>query len=96
DLVHQYESKIVMQIAYGCTKTTYNVGERVIFAPSDVPERGTNTQGKAMTKDEIDDIVKAFALASKRAQEAGFDGVEIHAANTYFLNQFLSPYYSRR
>lgn len=96
ELVHQQDSKIVMQIAYGGTKTTHNVGERVIFAPSDVPERGTNTQGKAMTKDEIDYIVKAFALASKRAQDAGFDGVEIHAAHTYLINQFLSPYYNRR
>ncbi|MEF1309380.1 NADH:flavin oxidoreductase [Vibrio mytili] len=96
DLVHQYDSKIVMQIAYGGTKTTYNVGERVIFAPSEVPERGTNTQGTAMTKEDIHDIVQAFALASKRAQDSGFDGVEIHAAHTYLINQFLSPYYNRR
>ncbi|WP_194435222.1 NADH:flavin oxidoreductase [Vibrio fluminensis] len=96
DLVHQYDSKIVMQLAYGGTKTTFNVGERVIFAPSEVPERGTKTQGKAMTKAEIDYIVEAFALASKRAQDSGFDGVEIHAAHTYLINQFLSPYYNQR
>ena len=96
ELVHKYDSKIVMQLAYGGTKTTYNVGERVIFAPSEVAERGTQTLGKAMTKDEIDYIVNAFALASKRAQESGFDGVEIHAAHTYLINQFLSPYYNQR
>ncbi len=96
DLVHQYDSKIVMQLAYGGTKTTYNVGERIIFAPSEVAERGTQTLGKAMTKEEIDYIVEAFALASKRAQDSGFDGVEIHAAHTYLINQFLSPYYNRR
>ncbi|KII76551.1 NADH:flavin oxidoreductase [Vibrio renipiscarius] len=96
DLVHQYDSKIVMQLAYGGTKTTYNVGERVIFAPSEVAERGTQTLGKAMTQQEIDYIVEAFALASKRAQDSGFDGVEIHAAHTYLINQFLSPYYNRR
>ncbi len=96
DLVHEHDAKIVMQIAYGGTKTTFNVGERVIFAPSEVPERGTKTEGKAMTQDEIDYIVKAFALASKRAQDSGFDGVEIHAAHTYLINQFLSPYYNRR
>ncbi|GAK83676.1 putative NADH-dependent flavin oxidoreductase [Vibrio ponticus] len=96
ELVHQYDSKIVMQLAYGGTKTTFNVGERVIFAPSEVPERGTKTQGKAMTKAEIDYIVEAFALASKRAQDSGFDGVEIHAAHTYLINQFLSPYYNQR
>ncbi len=74
DLVHQYDSKIVMQIAYGGTKTTYNVGERIIFAPSNVCEKSTQTQGKEMTKDEIDYIVNAFALASLRAKQSDFDG----------------------
>ncbi|WP_154140129.1 NADH:flavin oxidoreductase [Photobacterium damselae] len=96
DLVHRYDSKIVMQLAYGGTKTTYNVGERVIFAPSAVAEKGTNTLGKAMTQDEIDYIVQAFAQAARRAQESGFDGIEIHAAHTYLINQFLSPYYNQR
>lgn len=96
DLVHRYDSKIAMQLAYGGTKTTYNVGERVIFAPSDVCEIGTQTQGTAMTQSDIDYIVEAFALASKRAQLSGFDGVEIHAAHTYLINQFLSPYYNQR
>ncbi|MFC0059287.1 NADH:flavin oxidoreductase [Vibrio inusitatus] len=96
DLVHQYDAKIVKQIAYGGTKTTYNLGERVIFAPSDIPERGTNTLGKAMNKQEIDFITEAFAQASLRAKKSGFDGVEIHAAHTYLINQFLSPYYNCR
>ncbi|MDR8525677.1 NADH:flavin oxidoreductase [Shewanella fidelis] len=96
ELVHGYDSKIVMQLAYGGTKTTYNVGERVIFAPSAIAERGTQTMGKAMTKDEINYIVQAFAKASYRAQQSGFDGVEIHAAHTYLINQFLSPYYNQR
>ncbi|KJF89545.1 NADH:flavin oxidoreductase [Photobacterium leiognathi] len=96
ELVHQYDSKIIMQLAYGGTKTTYNVGERVIFAPSAVCEKSTQTLGKAMTKEEIDYIVDAFAKASVRAKQSGFDGVEIHAAHTYLINQFLSPYYNQR
>ncbi|QIA65129.1 NADH:flavin oxidoreductase [Vibrio astriarenae] len=96
ELVHHHDSKIVMQIAYGGTKTTYNVGERVIFAPSDIPERGTQTQGQAMSKGDIEYIVDAFAHACLRAKKSGFDGVEIHAAHTYLINQFLSPYYNRR
>ncbi|CAH0533588.1 NADH oxidase [Vibrio stylophorae] len=96
DLVHANDSKIVMQIAYGGTKTTFNVGERVIFAPSEVPERGTQTLGKAMSQEEIDYIVDAFAKASLRAKQSGFDGVEIHGAHTYLINQFLSPYYNQR
>lgn len=96
ELVHSHDTKIIMQLAYGGTKTTHNVGDRVIYAPSAVCEKGTQTLGKAMTKDEIAYIVQAFAKASLRAQESGFDGVEIHAAHTYLINQFLSPYYNQR
>ena len=96
DLVHQKGSKIVMQIAYGGTKTTYNVGERIIFAPSEVAELGTNTLGKEMTLEEIKEMVVAFGQAARRVRESGFDGVELHAAHTYLINQFLSPYYNRR
>lgn len=96
DLVHQHGAKIVKQIAYGGTKTSFNVGERVIFAPSEVAERGTGTLGKEMSKADIDYIVDAFAQAGRRAKESGFDGVEIHAAHTYLINQFLSPYYNKR
>lgn len=96
ELMHSYDAKIVMQIAYGGTKSTYDIGERVIYAPSDVCEKSTQTQGKPMTKAEIDYIVDAFAQASLRAKQSGFDGVEIHAAHTYLINQFLSPYYNRR
>ncbi len=95
-MVQEYGAKIVLQIAYGGTKTTYNVEERTIFAPSVVPELTTNVAGKEMTKEEITYIVDAFAQAARRGKEAGFDAVEIHAAHTYLINQFLSPYYNRR
>lgn len=94
--VHKYGSKIVLQVAYGGTKTTYKVGERVIFAPSAVAEKGTGTMGKEMSLDEIKYIVEAFGQSARRAKESGFDGVEIHGAHTYLINQFLSPYYNRR
>lgn len=96
DLVHQYDSKIILQVAYGGTKTTYNIGSRVIFAPSQVPEVATNTLGKEMTKQDIEYIVAAFGESARRAKESGFDGIEIHGAHTYLINQFLSPYYNRR
>ncbi len=94
--VHDHGSKIILQIAYGGTKTTYNLGKRTIFAPSNVPERSTGTCGTPMTKEDINYIVHAFAMAGKRAKDSGFDGVEIHGAHTYLINQFLSPYYNLR
>lgn len=95
-LVHNFGSKIIMQVAYGGTKTSYNVGKRLIYAPSEIAERSTNVVGKTMSKDDIYYIENAFADAAKRVQEAGFDGIEIHAAHTYLINQFLSPYYNKR
>ena len=96
DIVHKNNSTIILQVAYGGTKTTYNVGERIIFAPSEVAEKATGTLGKEMTKAEIDYIVDAFAKSAKRAKLSGFDGIEIHGAHTYLINQFLSPYYNQR
>lgn len=49
-----------------------------------------------LTREEIEEIVEAFARASLRAQKAGFDGVEIHGANVYFITQFLSPLTNHR
>ncbi len=94
--VHQHGSRIVLQVAYGGTKTTYAVGERTIFAPSVVPEQATGTVGVEMTQQAIDYIVQAFGAAARRAKASGFDGIEIHGAHTYLINQFLSPYYNRR
>lgn len=96
ELVHKYDSRIILQVAYGGTKTTYKVGERIIFAPSAVEEISTKTLGKEMSKEDIDYIINAFGQSARRAKESGFDGIEIHGAHTYLINQFLSPYYNRR
>lgn len=50
----------------------------------------------AMTAEEIDATVRRFAVTAARAEEAGFDGVEVHAAHGYLLSQFLSPLANRR
>ena len=94
--VHKYGGKIMMQIAYGGSKTTYKVGERRIFAPSDIPEKSTGTKGQAMTLDNIKELITAHAQAARRVKESGFDAVQIHAGHGYLLNQFLSPYYNNR
>ncbi|WP_155287732.1 NADH-dependent flavin oxidoreductase [Lacticaseibacillus zhaodongensis] len=51
---------------------------------------------RAMTVDEIHATVAAFGEATRRAITAGFDGIELHGANTYLLQQFFSPHSNRR
>ena len=53
-------------------------------------------QVRVMDQADIDQMIEWFAAAAARAQAAGFDGVELHAAHTYLLAGFLSPYYNKR
>lgn len=96
ETVHKYGSKIMMQLAYGGTKTTFRTEGRTIFSPSDIPDPSTHTAGTPMTKQDIAYVTDAYAHAARRAMESGFDAVQIHAGHSYLLNQFLSPYYNRR
>lgn len=51
---------------------------------------------RALTEAEVEQTIKDFGNATKLAIEAGFDGVELHGANTYLLQQFFSPHSNRR
>lgn len=53
-------------------------------------------EAREITEEEIEETIQAFGAATRRAVEAGFDGVEIHGANHYIIHQFVSPYYNRR
>lgn len=89
-------ANIVMQIVYGGSASSFNIGDRVIWGPSAVPHPAFKTVPQEMTKEDINSLVSAFVKASVRCKRAGFDGVQLHAAHTYLLSQFLSPYYNRR
>ncbi|MFT3660106.1 MAG: NADH:flavin oxidoreductase/NADH oxidase family protein [Gordonia sp. (in: high G+C Gram-positive bacteria)] len=73
----------------------------VAWAPSAIGVDVGRNSGRfatpvAMTAAQIEETVERFATTARRAEEAGFDGVEIHAAHGYLLSQFLSPRANRR
>lgn len=67
-----------------------------ISASAVAPEREGAVTPREMTVEEIEDMVQAFKEATRRAIESGFNGVEIHGANTYLIQQFFSPHSNRR
>jgi 2,4-dienoyl-CoA reductase-like NADH-dependent reductase (Old Yellow Enzyme family) len=71
-------------------------GEQTISASAVAPERPGAMIPREMTEEEIKGTIKAFGETTKLAIDAGFDGVEIHGANTYLLQQFFSPHSNRR
>lgn len=96
DMVHGYGSAIVMQLVYGGTQTVYRPENRVIWGPSAVVELATGVEARAMDHGEIELLVQKFGDAAIRAQQAGFDGVQLHAAHGYLLGQWLSPRHNQR
>lgn len=57
---------------------------------------GPYEEARGMSQSDIDAVVEAFGAAAARAMEAGFDGVEIHGANGYLVDQFLTDYTNTR
>ena len=94
--VHAEDCRIFMQLVYGGTFTWHDVGERVIWGPSAVLNKISGLTAVEMTEADIGKLVAAFGDAARRAKEAGFDGVQLHAGHGYMLNQFLSPHFNRR
>lgn len=67
-----------------------------VVAPSPVPCRHQKQKTRALKTGEIKELVKEFGAAAKRVQLAGADGVELHSAHGYLMQQFMSPHTNHR
>lgn len=106
--IHQQGSVAGMQLAHAGRKgSTYRPGERPgaipegeggwpVLGPSALAFEKDYAVPKALSEDGIRAIVAAFAAAARRACQAGFRVVEIHAAHGYLLHEFLSPFSNQR
>ncbi|MGA9347384.1 MAG: NADH:flavin oxidoreductase [Anaerolineae bacterium] len=91
EVVHQEGGKVVMQINHAGRQTSEEVIRQTPVAPSPVPQVKGGPRLHELTEAEIEELVFAFGRAAGRAKEAGFDGVQLHGAHGYLINQFCSP-----
>jgi 2,4-dienoyl-CoA reductase-like NADH-dependent reductase (Old Yellow Enzyme family) len=93
--VHRAGGRIVLQLAHaGCQAAVKLTGQDAI-GPSPLKD-AQGLKGRSMSEAEITATIEAFGDAAHRAYQAGFDGVQIHAAHGYLISQFLSPYFNHR
>jgi len=71
-------------------------GGWVPLAPSAIPQRPDEPSPRAMSLQDIADVVASFERAARRARELGFQAIELHMAHGYLLHQFLSPLANQR
>ena len=97
EAVHEHDGKIVFQLAHAGRQTTKSLTGQAPLGPSSFDRDPVNfVKPKEMNEEDIQEAIQAFGKAAGRAVEAGADGVQIHAAHGYLVNQFLSPFFNRR
>ena len=95
----QHGAKVMVQINHPGKQVPKTIAKETV-APSAVPlGNGLNklfSTPRALTTSEVEELVQKFITSAKVAKEAGFSGVQIHAAHGYLVSQFLSPHDNRR
>ncbi len=89
-------SKTIMQLNHAGSAASEEVTGFTPVGPSPVQHPRMGNVPRELTSQEISQVVHAFHNAARRTKEAGFDGVEIHSAHGYLLNQFFSPLTNKR
>lgn len=95
--VHKHGSKIFIQLHHpGRETVSVLLGGQPVVAPSPIPCKYLNQNTRALETEEVKQLIQQFIDGAVRVQKAGCDGVELHAAHGYLLQQFLSPYTNKR
>jgi 2,4-dienoyl-CoA reductase-like NADH-dependent reductase (Old Yellow Enzyme family) len=95
DAVHERAGKIVVQLAHSGMLANPKLTDDAPLGPSAM-EGLNGVIAQEMTTWDIKATVEAFGKAAERALKAGFDGIELHAAHSYLMSQFLSPAFNHR
>ena len=90
-------NKAILQIAHTGREANYRAYLGLpVYGPSDADYPFLPYHVQGFTTEEVEQVVKDFGTATKRAIQAGFDGIEIHGANHYLIQQFFSRFSNKR
>jgi len=95
DAVHSAGGKIAVQLAHAGCHADPDLTGQMPLGPSSIKGEGM-PNCREMTGDDFRMVAESFGKAAARAQKAGFDAVQIHAAHGFLLSEFLSPFYNKR
>lgn len=95
-MVHEQGSKIFVQLLHMGRQMSSLESRQPILAPSAIPSLNKKEIPHVMTENEVEEIIQAYGASARLAREAGFDGVEIHGAHGYLIQQFMSPHSNKR
>ena len=96
DAIHEGGAKAGVQLWLGGSAVLFGDQTSMVVVPSDSKVEGTDYVIKAASKEIINECIKAFGDAAKRAVEAGYDTVEFHAGHNYTPHSFLSKAFNKR
>jgi len=95
--IHEEGSKVAFQIVHAGMQTFSRLIGGTPAGPSgEIMNPIAVEYSREMTEQEIQDTIEAFVEAARRVVETGADAIQLHAAHSYLINQFLSPFYNRR
>lgn len=97
DALHTHGTKLFAQIHHpGKEANSQLLGGKETVSSSAIPSAVAPQPTRALTTEEVENLVQDFANAAVRAKKAGVDGVEIHGAHGYLISQFLSAHCNHR
>ncbi|KAA8922676.1 NAD(P)-binding protein [Thermoplasma sp.] len=90
--IHAHGSRVFVQLVHAGAKAIGSINEYKI-APS---KTSFDPAAREMDLSDIEDVIYAYRRAAKIAERSGFDGIEIHGAHGYLVDEFISPWWNRR
>ena len=95
-VVHKHGTKIFIQLHHPGRETVTALTGGPVVSASAIPCKYLQQETRALSTEEVKALIQQFIAGGVRVKKAGCDGVELHAAHGYLLQQFLSPYTNKR